>query len=167
MNKKLHKITATAVLSAMIFVLTFLVHFPAPSGYVHMGDAILYVASLMLGSPWGIIAGALGEGLADAAGGYAAYAPATAIIKALMALPFLYVRKKKRTFFSASSVIASIISGVINVIGYFAADMIISRAYAFVDVFGNVIQSIASVVIFAIIAFTLDKSKIMDKIGIQ
>ena len=167
MNEKLHKITATAVFSAMIFVLTFLVHFPAPSGYVHMGDAILYIASLVLGCPWALIAGALGEGLADVAGGFAAYAPATAIIKALMALTFVYVRKNNKKLFSLAAVIASVVSGVINVAGYFAADMLISREYAFVDIFGNVIQSAASAVIFVILAFALDKSNIMDKIKLQ
>ncbi|MBR3148862.1 MAG: ECF transporter S component [Eubacterium sp.] len=167
MNKKLHKITATAVFSAMIFVLTFAIKFPAASGYVHMGDSLLYLCTLIMGSPWGMIAGAIGEGFADVAGGYVAYAPATVIVKVLAALPFVYVRKKSAKLFSLPSVIASVIAGVINTAGYFAADLIISKAYAFVDIPGNLIQALASAVIFIIIALALDKVKILDKINIQ
>ena len=68
MNKNLKKITVTGLFSAMIFVLTMFVKVTVPSGYVHLGDAMIYICAVLLGSPWALIAGALGEGLADVAG---------------------------------------------------------------------------------------------------
>ena len=88
MNKNLKKITVTGLFSAMIFVLTMFVKVTVPSGYVHLGDAMIYICAVLLGSPWALIAGALGEGLADVAGGFAAYAPATVIIKIIIAFLF-------------------------------------------------------------------------------
>ena len=167
MNKKVHSVVLTAVFSAMVFAFTFIVHIPAPSGYVHIGDSVIYICSLLLGSPWGFIAGAVGGGLADIAGGFAAYAPATVIIKPLAAIPFIIIRKKNTKLFSAYSVIASVAAGIINTVGYFAADMLISREYAFVDIAPNLVQAGASAVVFIIFALALDKVKIKDKIGNQ
>ena len=167
MNDKTRNVVATAVFSAMVFAFTFIVHIPAPSGYVHIGDAVIFICSLLLGSPWGFIAGAVGGGLADLAGGFAAYAPATIVIKPLMAIPFVVIRNKSAKLFSPLAVIASVAAGVINTVGYFAADMIISREYAVADILPNIIQAGASAVVFVIFALALDKVKITDKIRVH
>ena len=44
--------------------------------------SIVYLSSLIIG-PWAILAGMIGEGLADVAGSYVIYAPATVVIKAI------------------------------------------------------------------------------------
>lgn len=165
MNGKISKIAQSAVFAAMIFVLTAFVHIPAPSGYIHFGDAILYIAAIFMGAPWAFVAGAIGEGLADVAGGFAAYAPATVIIKILMALPFIFVRGEGKKLFTLKASLMTIPAALINVGGYFLADLIISRAYAFVDIPGNIVQSVASAIIFIILAAALDKAKIIDKIS--
>ena len=169
MDVKLKRTVYTAVLSAMIFVLTTFLHVPVASGYVHFGDALLYICAILLGSPWAFLAGAVGEGLADVAGGFAAYAPATVIIKVLMVIPFVLLNKTQgaKKLFSKKAVMFSVLAGVIFVLGYFAADMVIARAYAFVDIPGNIIQSAGSAVIFVALALALDKAKILDKINIH
>ena len=53
--------------AALIFVVTVFLKIPAASGYVHIGDSLIYLASLIIG-PWAMLAGAIGEGLADIAG---------------------------------------------------------------------------------------------------
>ncbi|MBR0413040.1 MAG: ECF transporter S component [Eubacterium sp.] len=164
MNNKLKNIIVTAVFSAMIFVLTAVLHIPVASGYVHLGDALLYVCALMLDMTWALVAGALGEGLADVASGFAAYAPATVIIKVLIALCFTLIKKKSGKLLSAFSALMTVPAGVITVGGYFLADLVISREYAVVDIAGNAIQAVASAIIFIIIAAALDKIKIKDKI---
>ena len=164
MNNKTRNIIITAVFSAMIFVMTAVLHIPVASGYVHLGDALLYVSAMLLDMPWALIAGALGEGLADVASGFAAYAPATVIIKVLIAICFAVVKKKNSKLLSAFSAVMTVPAGVITVGGYFVADLIISREYAVVDIPGNLIQAVASAVIFIIIAAALDKIKIQDKI---
>jgi len=163
MNNKLRKTIISGVFTAMIFVLTMFVKFPVASGYVHFGDALVYICASLLG-PWGIIAGAIGEGLADVAGGFAAYFPATVIVKALIAMPFAFFNSKSEKLLSVKSGMFTLISGVITVAGYFLADLIIDKSYAIVDIPGNIIQAVGSAVIFIIIAAALDKAKIKNRI---
>lgn len=93
-NDKVLKMVYTAMFAAMIFVLTRFIQIPVASGYVHFGDALIYIVALTVGGPWAMLAGALGGALADLTSGFAVYAPATIIIKALIALPFVLVNKK-------------------------------------------------------------------------
>ena len=165
MNKNLKKITLTGVFSAMIFVLTMFVKVTVPSGYVHFGDAMIYVCAVLLGSPWAMIAGALGEGLADVAGGFAMYAPATVIIKVIIAFLFSLCKNENKLL-PVKSGIMTLPAALVTVGGYFAADMIIDKSYAFVDIPGNIIQGVGSAVIFIVIAALLDKAKIIKKVDL-
>ena len=165
MNKNLKKITLTGVFSAMIFVLTMFVKVTVPSGYVHFGDALIYVCAVLLGSPWAMIAGALGEGLADVAGGFAMYAPATVIIKVIIAFLFSLCKNENKLL-TVKSGIMTLPAALVTVGGYFAADMIIDKSYAFVDIPGNIIQGVGSAVIFIVIAAMLDKAKIIKKVDL-
>ena len=163
-NSKLKQIVYTAVFAAMIFVLSMFLHIPAPSGYVHLGDSLIYICAMLLGSPWALLAGALGEGLADAVGGFAIYAPATVIIKVLVALPFTIVGKRSDKLFTPISALLTLPAGLITVGGYFIADLIIDKSYAVVDLPGNAVQAAASAVVFIILAAALDRAKIKDRL---
>lgn len=167
MNKNLKKIVTTAVFSAMIFVMTFFVKVPVASGYVHFGDALIYICAGIVGGPWAMLAGAIGAGLADLAGGYAMYAPATIIVKALIALPFILANKKSEKVLTSLSALMSIPAGIITVLGYFIADLIIDKAYAIIDIPGNVIQAVGSAVIFIVLSLALDKAKIKKRFGFK
>lgn len=160
------KVAFTGVFAAMVFVTTFFVKVPVASGYVHFGDAMIYLGAGIIGGPWAMLAGAIGAGLADLIGGYAIYAPASIIIKALIVVPFMFAYKKEYKLFNLKAVLMSIPAGVITVGGYFIADMIIDKAYAVVDIPGNIIQAIGSAVVFAVVSFALDKAKIKEKIKI-
>ena len=166
MNKNIKQLAYTGMFAAVIFVMTMFVKIPVTSGYLHLGDALIYIASLIIG-PWAILAGALGEGLADVAGGYVMYAPATVIIKALIAVPFLIIYKKGDSkLLTVKSALMTLPAGVITVGGYFIADMIIDKAYAVVDIPGNIIQAVGSAVVFIIIALAFDKSKIKNTLNL-
>lgn len=161
---KLLKMVYTAMFAAMIFALTRFIQIPVASGYVHFGDALIYIVALTVGGPWAMLAGALGGALADLTSGFAVYAPATIIIKALIALPFVLVNKKSEKILTPFTALLTIPSGVITVLGYFIADMIIDKAYAVVDIPGNVIQAAGSAVIFIIIAAAFDAAKLKKKL---
>lgn len=166
MKNNTKKIAFTGVFAAMVFVTTFFIKVPVASGYVHFGDALIYIGAGIIGGPWAMLAGAIGAGLADLIGGYAIYAPASIIIKALIVLPFMLFCKREDKLFSLKTVLMTIPSGVITVGGYFLADLIIDKSYAVIDIPGNVIQAVGSAVIFAVVAFALDKAKVKDKIKI-
>jgi uncharacterized membrane protein len=84
---RLVRITQTALMAAIIFVVTYIVRIPMPiasGGYLNIGDTPLYIAAYLLGGPAGAIAGALGSAMSDLAAGYVVYAAPTAIIKGTM-----------------------------------------------------------------------------------
>lgn len=164
MKSNVKKMAFTGVFAAMIFVLTYVVKVPVASGYVHFGDALIYICACFLGTPWALIAGAIGEGLADIIGGYAIYAPATIIVKALIAIPFVLASKNSEKIFNLKSALMTIPAGIITVGGYFVADLIIDKSYAIIDIPGNVIQAVGSAIIFVVIALAFDVTKIKKKI---
>ena len=162
--QKLRRSTLTALFAAVIFLMTFFARIPAPSGYVHFGDGVLYLFALMLGMPWAAFAGIIGEGLADLMSGFAVYAPATAVIKLSAALLFSFARGRGKLL-SLRSALMTIPAGALTVGGYFLADLVIDRAYAFVDIPGNAVQAFASAVIFILLAGALDASGASKRIG--
>jgi uncharacterized repeat protein (TIGR04002 family) len=167
MNKNLRKMVTTAVFAAMIFVLTYFIKVPVASGYVHFGDALIYICAGVLGGPWAILAGAIGEGLADLIGGYAIYAPATIVVKALIAVPFILTCAKKEKFLTPITALMTVPAGLITVGGYYIADLIIDKSYAIVDIPGNIIQAVGSAVLFIVIAAAFDAAKLKSKIKLN
>ena len=164
MNDKLRKAVASGVFCAMIFVLTMFVKIPIGAGYVHLGDSILYVCASLLG-PFGVIAGAIGEALADAVGGFAVYVPFTLIIKVLISLPFAIFSTKTEKLLTVKNLLFTIIAMVISVLGYALADYIVAgQGMAIPYMWMNVVQGLASTAAFAIIAAAFDKMKIRNKI---
>lgn len=77
----------TALFAALTCVATIVIRIPSPlGGYINFGDCILLVGAWVLGPAGGFAAGAAGSALADLFSGYAVYAPASFIIKGVMAL---------------------------------------------------------------------------------
>lgn len=88
LHRPLHRLVIGGVLSAMILLLTIVVAVPIPhmaGAYINLGDVGVYLAAYVLG-PWGALCAATGSALADLLLGSVLYAPATAIIKGLVAL---------------------------------------------------------------------------------
>lgn len=83
---KLKNLVITGIMVALIFVLTFAIKIPVPftRGYIHLGDSMIFVASILFGWHVGALAGGLGSALADIVGGYAFWAIPTFIIKGTM-----------------------------------------------------------------------------------
>lgn len=149
--------------AAMIFGLTML-HVPiGAGGYIHVGDAVIYVTAMLMGGPWAFISAAIGAACADIVSGFAVYAAPSAIIKILIAVPFVLISKKQSKLLSVRSAIFTIISGVITVLGYFAADLILYREGAIADLPANIIQAAGSAVVFIVLAFALDRAGIKQR----
>lgn len=149
--------------AAMIFGLTML-HVPiGAGGYIHVGDAVIYVTAMLMGGPWAFISAAIGAACADIVSGFAVYAVPSAIIKILIAVPFVLISKKQSELLSVRSAIFTIISGVITVLGYFAADLILYREGAIADLPANIIQAAGSAVVFIVLAFALDRAGIKQR----
>ena len=89
MQDKTKKLTTTAVMTALVFVVTLLIYIPVPAvkgAYFNIGDVIIYCLSFILGGPYAVFAAAVGSALADLTLGSVIYIPATLVIKGCMAL---------------------------------------------------------------------------------
>ena len=93
LRKQAILLAVSAMFAAMVTVTTaYLFHIPIGSngGYIHVGDAFIYLAAAFLPLPYAAAASAVGAALADVLTGAAVYAIPTLIIKALMVVPFTY-----------------------------------------------------------------------------
>ncbi|MCM1506110.1 MAG: ECF transporter S component [Ruminococcus flavefaciens] len=120
-NERIRLLTLTGMLTALTTVATIVIQIPTPTkGYVNLGDTIVNISAWILGGMYGGFAGGVGSALADIITGYAIYAPATLIIKFLMAFACFKVysvcRKKLNSL--ASRIISVIVSEIIMITGY-------------------------------------------------
>ncbi len=153
MSKKIRIITFSAVSAAIIFIGTWVFKIPIPgtSGYINLGDSMIYISAFLLG-PVAAAAAAIGSALADLAGGYAVYIPATLIIKGLMGLIFALL-SRKRAF--APYAVACVTGGAVMTAGYAVFEIFVfGFAYALTSVPYNLAQWGGNVVI-AILLYPL------------
>lgn len=109
----------TALMAAIIFVVTYIVRIPLPfasGGYLNIGDVPVYLGAYLLGGPAGAIAALIGSALSDLASGYVFYMLPTAVIKGVMGLVcgVLLVRGDSLRRF----IFTSVLGGAIMVAGY-------------------------------------------------
>ena len=128
MKKQTKKLTTCAIFAAIICVVTTFVAVPAPAiGNINLGDIFILCSAWLLG-PLGAVASGLGACLADLFSGFAIYAPATLVIKALMALACYYLFvlfEKAIKIQTVARVLSAIIAEAVMVLGYFAYESII------------------------------------------
>lgn len=87
MKTKTQKIVMASLLAALCCVATMIIKIPSPlKGYLNLGDCVVLLSGWILSPLYGFLAAGLGSALADVFSGYVTYAPATFIIKGLMAL---------------------------------------------------------------------------------
>lgn len=99
-NRSIFHLVMASVLAALSCAATLVLTIPSPTGgYMNLGDTVVLLGAYLLGPWWGAAAGAIGSMLADLMAGYALYAPATLLIKGMMAFlaAFLYRFLGKRS----------------------------------------------------------------------
>jgi uncharacterized membrane protein len=146
---KTKKLVVTAMFGALIFVITFLVRIPLPfagSGYLNIGDVMIYIAAFILGGPRAAIAAAVGSGLADLSSGYVVYMLPTFIIKGTMGLAAGTIHKRMKNL--PGYLIGNTVAGIIMVAGYFVFEyFFFSPGQAIVAAPFNMIQLVGCVAI--------------------
>ncbi len=166
-QKNIQNLVIAALFAAIICVATFVVKIPSPAtnGYFNLGDCFVILAGFLLPPVYGMLAAGIGSALADILAGYVQYAPATFVIKALMAIAvFLIIKafKGKYTFFSKIS--AGFVAETVMVLGYFAYESLI-LGYGIAaagSIFSNVMQGIVGIVAAFVIIAAIKKSKTLS-----
>lgn len=166
-SKKLYFIVYTAIFAALICVATSVIYVPIPTGgYAHLGDGLVLLAGFCLPLPYAAMAAGIGSLIADLLAGYAAYAPATFIIKALCAIVacLLYKLLKKLPVVLRLS-IASLCAEIIMVGGYlFFEAIVLGLGFgALGGIFGNAMQGVVGSVVGITLYLALKKTRLIPK----
>lgn len=163
-NIKTKNIVLGALFAALIFIAT-LFHIPTGfnGGYIHIGDTFIYLAAVLLPTPYAMVSAGIGAALCDALSGAALWILPTAIIKPLMVLCF---KRNQEKIFSTSNIISVIIAGFLGWFGYYIFGAIISGNFLapLATFFIEMIQPIISGIIFLVASYALDKMDIKEKI---
>ncbi len=162
------KIVFTSLFAALVCVSTMLIKIPtSTNGYVHLGDAMVLLSGWLLGPLYGVLAAAIGSMIADAFGSYFIYAPATLIIKGLVALSGYGIAVFLKCFFKKCDSLFYILSGIVGefvmVLGYYVFEATICGygwIAAALSVPANILQGASGIVIGTILVIVLRKNNV-------
>lgn len=153
----------SAMFAALVTVATAFIKIPAPTGYAHAGDSMVFLTASVLPAPFSFLAAGVGGALADLLSGYAVWALPTALIKALNVLPFFFIRKilskknKDDKILRLATFVAVVLSAAITVGGYFVANLLIYDAgAALAEIPFNLMQALVGAVLFTALGAALD-----------
>ena len=162
---QLRYLTISALFAAMIIISILIFRIPVGMGIVHVGDAMIYLAACFLPRRYALVAVAIGGVTANLLGGLAVWAPATAIIKPLIAIWFV----NRGAILTKWHVCALVIAGVVNAGLYYVYEslFIANNWYAALPgVSSNLlIQSGGSAVIFVLLATAFDRMHLKNRLG--
>ena len=147
-NEKVTKLVRSALMAAVCLVLTKVVTIPVPTGYVNLGDCAVLLSAWLLGPVYGGMAAGLGTALADVLSGYAAYAPATFVIKFFMAFTASHLFRLLGRRPAAAHFVAAAVAECMMVAGYFAYESAVLGVgmAAVASVPANLVQGAAGIV---------------------
>lgn len=162
-HEKTRKMTYTALFTAIVCILTYIIKIPTANGYINLGDCGVYTAAVLGGPFIGSFAGGVGSALADVFGGYTAWAVPTFIIKGIMGFTVGYFAGYKK-YISVKNILYMIIAGIWMVVGYYFADIIIfgsslgTLSAAIIGMIPNSIQNIVGIITSNIVLAALSKT---------
>jgi uncharacterized membrane protein len=155
-RKSLLRLTLGGALAALILVATLFLGVPISTGYIHMGDGVILLASYLLG-PFAFFPAAIGSALADLLKGYTVYIPATFVIKGLMGLVAGFIMKKENISF-VRKLIAFFVAEIIMITGYFTFETLLyGLNAAYLSVLWNLVQGAVGIFIAMILCILLEK----------
>lgn len=166
MSKKsrTQKLVITALLAALTCVATMVIRIPSPlKGYINLGDCVVLSAGWMLPLGYGFFAAGLGSALADVFSGYVLYAPATFVIKGLMAVVAALIFKAlhKKVKEDPSRILAGVVAELVMIAGYYVFEAYLYGAISsLANIPANAVQGVAGVILGCVLIRVLKKVKI-------
>jgi uncharacterized membrane protein len=165
------KIVYSALMASLIAVATMIIHIPSAfHGYIHLGDGLVLMSSILLGPLAGSAAAGVGSMMADLLSGYAFYAPVTLIVKALAAMGagLLYKKLTSKSgsitfrlfpFLSAGMICSGIVTG-----GYFLFELVVyGKSAALLNIPPNLVQNVFSLITAGtLLPFLLSRKEFKD-----
>ena len=162
---KIRILVSSALFAALICLTTAsFLHIPMVNGgFIHVGDTFIYLAAVLLPTPYAAFAAAIGAGLADILSGAAHWVWATIIIKPILVLFFT---NKSEKIINTRNIVAGIIAGIVGTVLYMIAEgvMMGNILAGFIMTLVGLVQPIGSFILFVIIGGVFDKIKIKEMI---
>lgn len=170
------RIVLLALVSSVTLVATMFLKLQTPTGYIHLGDGVIYGAALAFGPTFAAISGAIGSSMADVLGGYVMWAPWTFVIKGVAGyiigkLGSLQNQEKPGTEIPSGSrskagprmgvrqVLAMVVGAIWTVAAYaLATSILYSPAAALGESLGNLVQTGSGILIGFFLAPVLRSS---------
>ncbi len=167
--EKTLKLTYTAMLTAMVCVATMLIRIPTMVGYTNLGDGFILLSAFLFGPFYGAVAGGIGSMLADIISGYAFYAPATLIIKGLIAViaALLWKAMSKRGGDKVwKKILASLVAELWMAAGYWTFETLFlgEAKAALASIPNNIAQGLVGVVLGMVLYYALSKLPMWKKV---
>ena len=157
----------TAVFAALICLTTaFLLHIPVGTagGYIHLGDAFIYLAAAFLPTPFAMAAASIGAGLADILTGAPHWALFTVVIKAAMAACFT---SKSTKILCVRNTVAAAAAGVVGMVGYYFAEVLLFGNWItplWSTLTGGTVQAVGGAVLFWVSGAALDRANVKSRL---
>ena len=189
MNQKVQKLTLSALFAALSYVVfTFLqmkIHVGGDTTSIHLGNAVVVIAALVLGGPLGGLAGALGMTIGDLLNpSYITYAPKTVICKLVIGLIAGFIAHKlgkindsqDRSHIFKWVLLAAIFGLLANVIldptiGYFYKLLILGKPAAElsfkINVAASAINAVLSIIVSVLVYMELYPILRKEHLGLQ
>lgn len=165
MNTKTQKIVVSAMLAALVCVATMIIKIPSPmKGYMNLGDCVVLLCGWVLPPFYGFCAAGIGSALADLFSGYVVYAPATFLIKGVMALIAygLYKALIKKTSTTPACLIAGVAAELFMALGYYIFEgFMYGFVVSLVNIPANLVQAAAGLILGVLLMRLFQKSKMI------
>ena len=163
------KLIFASLFTALIYVGTAMISITLPFGYFNFGDFFILMSAWLLGGAYAASAAAIGSALADLSLGYASYAPATFVIKALVAVVAWFIcNKLTNTKLSAIKyMLAAIVAEIVMVAGYYLFECALYSSFVapIASLPGNLLQGTVAIISSVTVITILDSMGLKDRLN--
>ncbi|MEK4011618.1 ECF transporter S component [Peribacillus sp. FSL M8-0224] len=164
-SQKTMDLIITAMLIALVFLSTFFLNIKLPiasnGGLVHLGTAMLFIASILFGPKKAALAGAIGMGLFDIVGGWTLWAPITIVARGLQGyiVGKIAWSKGRNGTSIAFNVIATIVSIPFMIAVYYMGEGILYGNWIapLASIPGDLVQNILGIIVAVPVCVALKK----------
>lgn len=158
-------ITKMAMMATITFLGIYAVKIPSLHGYSHLGDCMIFISVMLLGTKKGALAGGIGAALSDMIGGWMQWIIPTFFIKYIMAFTMgLFIDKimpgRKGNWF-----IGSVVGGLVQIVLYTIVKVgIYGPGYAVAGVPGLTMQTVTGIVLGAVFIVLFQKADVLQRL---
>ncbi|MGN1031344.1 MAG: ECF transporter S component [Butyricicoccaceae bacterium] len=167
MNNKMDArfLCSTAMMAAVVCVMTMVIQIPIPLGYAHLGDAFILLTVAFLGKRAGFWAGGIGSAMADLLTGYTQWVIPTFVIKSLMALiagKLMYDENEECRLTSVRGALGAVVSMAWMVLGYVVSGAALNGSIAagLASAPGLMVKGVLNIAVFYAVGMIFERANV-------